>query len=80
MKATGIARPVDPLGRVVIPVELRRSLDIKTDDLLEVFLEGEYIMLKKNEKKCIFCGGTEDIVDVRGKNVCNACIEEMKNK
>jgi transcriptional pleiotropic regulator of transition state genes len=80
MKATGIARPVDPLGRVVIPVELRRSLDIKTDDLLEVFLEGEYIMLKKNEKKCIFCGSTEDIVDVRGKNVCNACIEEMKNK
>ena len=59
MKATGIARPVDPLGRVVIPVELRRSLDIKTDDLLEVFVEGEYIMLKKNEKKCIFCGGTE---------------------
>ena len=80
MKATGIARPVDPLGRVVIPVELRRSLDIKTDELLEVFLEGEYIMLKKNEKKCIFCGSTEDIVDVRGKNVCNACIEEMKNK
>ena len=79
MKATGIARPVDPLGRVVIPVELRRSLDIKTDDLLEVFVEGEYIMLKKNEKKCIFCGGTEGIVDVRGKNVCSACIEEMKN-
>ena len=80
MKATGIARPVDPLGRVVIPVELRRSLDIKTDDLLEVFLEGEYIMLKKNEKKCIFCGSTEGIVDIRGKNVCEACIEEMKNK
>ena len=79
MKATGIARPVDPLGRVVIPVELRRSLDIKTDDLLEVFVEGEYIMLKKNEKKCIFCGSTEGIVEVREKNVCSACIEEMKN-
>ncbi len=78
MKATGIARPVDPLGRVVIPVELRRSLDIKTDDLLEVFVEGEYIMLKKNEVKCIFCGSTENVVDVRGKNVCGACIEEMK--
>ena len=80
MKATGIARPVDPLGRVVIPVELRRSLDIKTDDLLEVFVEGEYIMLKKYEKSCIFCGSTEGIVDVRGKNVCSTCIEEMKNK
>ena len=79
MRATGIARPVDPLGRVVIPVELRRSLDIKTDDLMEVFLDGEYIMLKKVEPKCIFCGGTEDIVSVREKCVCKACIEEMKN-
>ena len=79
MKATGIARPVDPLGRVVIPVELRRSLDIKTDDLLEVFVDGEYIMLKKFEPKCIFCGSGENVVEVRGKNVCTACIEEMKN-
>ena len=47
MKATGIVRPVDPLGRVVIPVELRRNLGIKTDDSLEVFVDGEYIMLKK---------------------------------
>lgn len=80
MKATGIARPVDPLGRVVIPVELRRSLDIKTDDLLEVFVEGEYIMLKKNEPKCVLCGGTEGIVKVHDKNVCAACVEELKNK
>ena len=47
MKATGIVRPVDPLGRVVIPVELRRTLGIKTDDSLEVFVDGDYIMLKK---------------------------------
>lgn len=49
MKATGIVRPVDPLGRVVIPVELRRTLGIKTDDSLEVFVDGDYIMLKKYE-------------------------------
>ena len=73
MKATGITRPVDPLGRVVIPVELRRSLGIKTDDLMEVFVEGEYIMLKKYESKCIFCGSGE-----HDKNVCKKCIEEMK--
>ena len=79
MKATGIARPVDPLGRVVIPVELIRSLGIKTDDLLEVFVDGEYIMLKKNDPKCIFCGSTEDISEIHGKNVCKACIREMKN-
>ena len=47
MKATGIVRPVDALGRVVIPVELRRNLGIKTEDSLEVFVDGEYIMLKK---------------------------------
>ncbi len=80
MKATGIARPVDPLGRVVIPVELRRSLGIKTDDLLEVFVEGEYIMLKKNDPACVICGSTENVTEVRGKNVCEACIEEIKNK
>ena len=56
MKATGIVRPVDPLGRVVIPVELRRSLNIKTDDALEVYVDGDYIMLKKYEPACIFCG------------------------
>ena len=79
MKATGITRPVDPLGRVVIPVELRRSLGIKADDLLEIFVDGEYIMLRKNEPACVFCGKTEDVVDVHGKNVCKSCIEEMKN-
>lgn len=78
MKSTGITRPVDPLGRVVLPVELRRSLGIKTDDLLEVFVEGEYIMLRKNDPKCIFCGSGEDVVSVKDKNVCRKCLEEMK--
>ncbi len=78
MKATGIVRPVDPLGRIVIPIELRRNLDIKTDDSLEVFVEGSYIMLKKYEPSCIFCGESENIVDVHGKTVCEKCIEELK--
>ncbi len=79
MKATGITRPVDPLGRVVIPVELRRSLGIKTDDLLEVYVDGEYIMLRKNSPKCVFCGSADEVVSVRDKNVCKSCINEMKN-
>ena len=78
MKATGIVRPVDPLGRVVIPVELRRNLNIKTDDSLEVFVDGEYIMLKKYEPACIFCGNAKDVENIRGKNVCKDCLEEMK--
>ena len=79
MKATGIVRPVDPLGRVVIPVELRRNLGIKTDDSLEVFVDGEYIMLKKYEPACIFCGEVTDVKDIHGKIICSKCIEELKN-
>ena len=78
MKATGIVRPVDPLGRIVIPIELRRNLGINTDDSLEVFVDGPYIMLKKYEPSCIFCGGSDNIVEINGKTVCENCIEEMK--
>ncbi|MBR5229513.1 MAG: AbrB/MazE/SpoVT family DNA-binding domain-containing protein [Firmicutes bacterium] len=78
MKATGIVRPVDPLGRVVIPVELRRTLNIKTEDSLEVFVDGEYIMLKKYEPACIFCGDAKDVENIHGKNVCKDCLEELK--
>ena len=79
MKATGIVRPVDPLGRVVIPVELRRTLNIKTDDSLEVFVDGDYIMLKKYEPACIFCGSSDDVKQVHGKNVCGKCIKELQS-
>lgn len=79
MKATGIVRPVDALGRVVIPVELRRTLGIKTEDSLEVFVDGQNIILKKYEPTCIFCGEGGDIRHIRGKNVCASCVEELKN-
>ena len=78
MKATGIVRPVDALGRVVIPVELRRNLGIKTEDSLEIFVDGQFIMLKKYEPSCIFCGEADDVSLIRGKTVCVNCIEEMK--
>ena len=78
MKATGIVRPMDALGRVVIPIELRRTLNISNDDSLEVFVDGEYIMLKKYEPACIFCGSYDDIKQVHGRNVCGKCIAEMK--
>ncbi|MGN0658857.1 MAG: AbrB/MazE/SpoVT family DNA-binding domain-containing protein [Emergencia sp.] len=78
MKATGIVRPVDALGRVVIPVELRRNLGIKTEDSLEIFVDGQYIMLKKYEPSCVFCGEADDVRLIHGKTVCTKCIEEMK--
>lgn len=78
MKSTGIVRKVDELGRVVIPIELRRTLDIGEKDALEIFTEGDTIILKKYEPACIFCGQAKDVRNLKGKNVCPKCIGEIK--
>lgn len=80
MKATGIVRKVDELGRVVLPIELRRNLNINIKDPIEIFVDGEYIMLKKYEPACIFCGNAKNVKVVRGKNVCEECIAEIKGE
>ena len=67
MKATGIVRKVDELGRIVLPIELRRTLNIHHEDPIEIFVDGEYIMLKKYEPACIFCGNAKDVVTIHGK-------------
>ncbi|OAJ72806.1 AbrB family transcriptional regulator [Brevibacillus sp. SKDU10] len=77
MKSTGIVRKVDELGRVVIPIELRRTLGIAEKDALEIFVDGERIILKKYEPACIFTGNAEDLVYYKGKMISKACIEEM---
>jgi transcriptional pleiotropic regulator of transition state genes len=78
MKSTGIVRKVDELGRVVIPIELRRTLSIEEKDSLEIYVDGEHIILKKYEPACIFCGNAKDVVQYKGKNICPACMEEFK--
>ena len=77
MKSTGVVRRVDELGRIVIPIELRRTLDIKEKDSLEIFTDGDKIILKKYNPACIFCGEARDVVSYKGKNVCKLCLEEM---
>lgn len=79
MKATGIVRKVDELGRVVIPIELRNKFDIKVKDPIEIFVDANAIVLKKYEPNCIFCGGTKDLVEHNEKLVCKKCIEKLKN-
>lgn len=79
MKYTGITRPVDELGRIVLPKELRNSLNIGTKDLLEIHIEGDMIVLKKNEEKCVLCGSGEDIVSYSGKHLCRGCVDGIKN-
>lgn len=80
MKSTGIVRRVDELGRVVIPIELRRTLDIAEKDALEIYVDGEHIILKKYEPACIFCGQAKDVIQYKGKNICSKCLEEIKGK
>ena len=77
MKSTGIVRKVDELGRVVIPIELRRTLGIDEKDALEIYVDSEKIILKKYEPACVFCGSADDIQSYRGKNVCKECSKSM---
>ncbi|NLY54432.1 MAG: AbrB/MazE/SpoVT family DNA-binding domain-containing protein [Firmicutes bacterium] len=77
MKSTGIVRKVDELGRVVIPIELRRTLGIDEKDSLEIYVDGEKIILKKYEPACIFCGNADDVINYRGKNICRSCLQQL---
>lgn len=78
MKATGIVRRIDDLGRVVIPMELRRTLAIKEGDPFEIFTDGEAIILKAYKPECIFCGESDGVIKIDGKLVCNSCIRKIK--
>ena len=77
MKATGIVRKVDELGRVVLPIELRRTLNIDIKDPLEIFVDGDSIVLKPYRPCCVFCGEGDDTVNYMGKIVCKNCIEQL---
>ena len=78
MKATGIVRKVDELGRVVLPIELRRTLDIEVKDPLEIYVSEDSIILKKYQPSCVFCSNAGNVISYRGKNVCAACLEGLK--
>ena len=80
MKSTGIVRKVDELGRIVLPIEMRRTLDIEERDSLEIYVDGDSIILKKYQSACIFCGSVKDLVSYEGKNVCSDCIARLKGR
>lgn len=79
LKSIGVVRKLDQLGRIVLPKELRRTLDIAEKDALEIYVDGEQIILKKYEPACVFCGDAREVVNYRGKNICKKCLEEMKS-
>lgn len=77
MKATGIVRNIDELGRIVIPMELRRTLDIEVKAPLEIYVDSNYIILKKYDPSCAVCGSMEELNDFEGKKICKQCINNL---
>lgn len=77
MKSTGIIRRVDELGRVVLPIELRNKFGITEKDPMEIYVDGNSIILKKYEPNCIFCGSSKKLVEYQGKVICQKCAEKI---
>lgn len=78
MKSTGIVRRIDELGRIVLPIELRRTLDIGEKDAVEIFVDQDTIMLKRFKSSCVFCTSCDGITDFKGKNICSDCMALLK--
>ena len=77
MKSTGIVRNLDELGRVVIPKEIRKKLNIEQKDPIEIFIEGNSIVLKGYENGCIFCNNSKDLQLYKEKLICKKCLEKI---
>ena len=77
MKATGIVRKIDDLGRIVLPKELRKTMNIDKKDPMEIYVDEDTVILKKYQPACIFCGNTEDTFEYMKKIICKTCLDEM---
>ena len=80
IKSTGIVRSIDDLGRIVIPKEIRTTHDIKKTDPVEIFTDGEYVLLRKYNPGCIFCGHIENAEDFKGKLICEDCRDQINSQ
>ena len=80
MKSTGIVRRIDDLGRVVLPVELRRTLNLEVRDPVEIFIDGDAIVLRKYDAACLFCGAPRDLLFYRGKQICRSCLRQLREE
>lgn len=78
MKSIGIVRQLDELGRIVLPMELRKTFDIQKRDSLEIYVSGDSIVLKKYNPSCIFCASSTDVISFKDKTICKKCIDELK--
>ena len=78
MKSTGIIRQIDQMGRIVLPAELRRSMDIEVGDTMEIFVDGDSIILKKYHPSCVFCDSSRETVRFKGKTICSRCLRQLR--
>lgn len=78
MKSTGVIRRIDELGRLVVPKEIRNKLGIADGDPIEIYVEGEKIILKKHQIACAFCGSTDTLSEFKGHKICQKCLDEIK--
>ena len=78
MKSTGIVRPIDDLGRIVLPIEIRKTLSLSPKDSVEIFIDENRIVLQKYQPGCIFCNDARNVKLFKGKMVCEKCMNEMK--
>lgn len=77
MKSIGMVRKIDELGRIVLPIELRRTLGIEEKDSLEIYADGSTIVLKKYRPGCVFCDNTDDVALFKGRSVCRHCVAQL---
>ena len=80
MKSIGIVRKIDDLGRIVLPIELRRVLGIDEGSSLEIYVDGDKIILRKYQTCCTFCGEGNDTIEYKGHTVCKKCIADLRNR
>ncbi len=75
--ATSVVRPVDALGRTVIPMEIRKMLSLPGKAAMQIFVDGDSIVLKEYEEKCVFCGSSDGLADFKNKRICAYCREQI---
>ena len=78
MKSTGIVRRIDELGRIVMPIEIRRNLGLAERDSVELFTEGDRIILQKYQDTCLFCDSSDKTISFQGKIICSKCVNDLK--
>lgn len=78
MKSTGMVRKIDELGRLVMPAEIRQTLGLQVRDAMEIFVDGDRVILQKYQPSCIFCANADNLVLFEGKRICPDCLAKLK--